>query len=100
MADTDHTPISPLVAELMTASLTMSHNTTNTYIDIIESQLKATRAELDAVRAGVNDLISGPWMPTPAAIRSALYPSEGAVRLASEEREYHCICHSQAQEEL
>lgn len=80
MADTDHTAISPLVAELMTASLTRSHNTTNTYIDIIESQLKATRAELDAVRAGVNALISGTWMPTPAAIRSALYPSDGAVQ--------------------
>lgn len=76
---TEAPPISPLVAELITASLSMTHDTTNRLID----NLNATIADADAHRAAVEyevrQLLDGDFMPSPDAIRRAVYAPDPAL---------------------
>jgi hypothetical protein len=72
-------PISPMVAELITASLSMTHDATNSLVDSLTEQLAESQASEAAIRAGVLGLLDGPYMPTPAAIERALYPSRALV---------------------
>lgn len=84
MADTGNPPLRSGNTSIEALPLQVAEK----MIAVLDDKLTTVRAELDAVRAGVNALISGTWMPTPAAIRSALYPSEGAVQAQMpEERE-------------
>jgi hypothetical protein len=76
---TDQPPVSPLVADLIGASLQQTHATANYLIDSLTAQLAERDAKLAAIRAGVMDLIDGDWMPTPAAIQRALYPGAGDI---------------------
>lgn len=80
-------PVSPLVAELITAGLRMTHATTNQLIDNLTADLAEARAELDAVRTGVNDALDGPYMPQPDTIRRALYPPKAMIDLHMESEE-------------
>lgn len=77
MANISNPPLQSETTSIETVPLQMAEM----MVDVLDDKLRAARAELDAVRAGVNALISGTWMPTPAAIRSALYPSDGAVQV-------------------
>lgn len=72
-------PISPLVAELITASLTRTQQVTNQVIENLEAMNADLRAELSAVREEVLALLDGRYMPMPEAIRRALYPSRAAI---------------------
>jgi chemotaxis regulatin CheY-phosphate phosphatase CheZ len=67
---------SPLVGQVITAMISQTHDTTNRLIDSLTEQLSESQAEVDAIRAGVAELLDGPYMPTPDAIYRALYPSE------------------------
>jgi hypothetical protein len=72
-------PISPLVADLMTASLRQTQQVTSQVIDNLTERAEVAEATLNAVVESITDLLTGPWMPTPDALLSALYPSSELV---------------------
>jgi hypothetical protein len=72
-------PISPLVANLITASLAASHATTDTLIDGLTEQRDKAEATVDAIRARVGELLDGPYAPSASAIERALWPSPEVV---------------------
>lgn len=78
------TPISPLVAELLSASLSITHDTTNRLIDSLTTQLADAHAELGTIRHDVTRLADGNYMPTPAAIGRALWPAARRIQMFRE----------------
>lgn len=72
-------PFSPLVADLMQASLTQTHAVTNSVIDNLTERAELAEATLAAIRTAVLDLVGGDFMPTPAAIERALYPRQAVI---------------------
>lgn len=72
-------PISPLVADLITASLSVTHQTTDRLVDSLTAQLADREAELAAIRWSVGELLAGDYMPMPWAIQRALHPSAELV---------------------
>lgn len=68
------TPISPLLAAILTKNATDTANVTNAVIDGLTARAEKAEETLAAVRRGVEALLRKPWMPTPDAIRTALYP--------------------------
>lgn len=72
-------PISPLVAQLIEASLAQTFAATDLVVEGLEADLDNALAELAAIREGVLRLLDGRYMPTPAAIERALYPSAELV---------------------
>ncbi len=78
---TAESPISPLVADLITASLSMTHDTTTRLIDSLTEQLDTAHARADAVESGILALLTGPYAPSTTAIERALYPSDNIVDL-------------------
>lgn len=71
--------ISPLVADIMTAMMSQTHDVTNNIIESLTARADHSEAEIDAIRAGIQTLLDGPYMPTPDAILRALYPSAEMV---------------------
>jgi hypothetical protein len=53
--------------------------TTNSLIDGLEQRAKSAEAELRAVRAQVEELCSGPYAPSTAALMKALWPSQDSI---------------------
>ncbi len=82
---TENLPMSPLVADIITASLTQTQQVTTRVIDGLQADNADLRAELAAVRDGVTHLLSGPYMPMPGAIERALYPGKDAIAAYREE---------------
>lgn len=80
-------PISPLVADLVTSMLTATQHTTNLVIDNLNRDLATEKARLAAIHCAVLDLLDGPWMPMPDAIRRALYPSAEMIATYREDGE-------------
>lgn len=78
-APTEHPPFSPTVAAVLSQMIADGHATTNALIDALTARATRAEAELDAVRAGVTGLLSGRYMPTPAAIQQALWPDAETV---------------------
>jgi hypothetical protein len=78
---------SPLVADVISASLSMTHQVTDQLIESLTKQVADLTAELEAVRIGVHDLVGGRYMPTPIAILGALYPSDAAIDACRESDE-------------
>lgn len=74
-------PISPLMADIVSHMFAQNHATTDAIIANLEKQLDDARALLAAVEDGVIELISGPYAPSTAAIRGALFPPEEKVDL-------------------
>ena len=70
-----------LALQLMGASAAGLAGTTNQLIDNLTAERDDLYATLDAVRDGIEQLVSGPFMPTPKGIVSALWPSEETVNL-------------------
>jgi len=68
-----------LALTLMGASAEGLAHTTNTLIDNLTAERDELRAELAAIREGIDGMLSGPYMPTSDAIRLALYPSAAAI---------------------
>jgi hypothetical protein len=66
-------PISPLVADLISASLAITHDTTNRLIESLQSTIADAVAHRRAVEAGVSALLGGDHMPNPAAIERAVF---------------------------
>lgn len=77
-------PISPLVAQVITASFEMTRQTSDRLIESLTTQNADLCAELDAVRAGIGALLDGPYQPSGAAIYRAMYPSPDFVDLFRE----------------
>lgn len=71
--------IHPLVAEIMTASLTVTKNVTDRVIANLEEDNKDLRAELEAIRETIEILFDQPYMPQPIYIIRALYPSRETI---------------------
>lgn len=76
---TEHPPFSPVVADVLSKLIDDGHATTNALIDALTTRAREAEAQLDAVRAGVADLLSGRYMPTPDAIHAALWPDDRTV---------------------
>lgn len=53
--------------------------TSQALIDSLSEQLTLARAELDAIRAGVEYAYSGPWQPREDTVRRALHPDEDSI---------------------
>lgn len=86
----DFTTVPPeandLIIRIMQANAEQSASVTNRLVDSLTEQVADSRAEVDAIRAHILGLLSGPYMPTPEAIERALYPSS-EVRAAYREDE-------------
>jgi len=79
MTRTEDQPFSPLVGDILTQMITDTAATTNTLIDSLTLSAETAKAEIRAIRSGINALLDGPWMPTSDAIRGALWPSEAEI---------------------
>lgn len=79
-ADTQQ-PFSPFVAQILTAQHQMYRDTSSRLIDALEAQLAEAHAHADAVTDGIERLLDSDFMPTPAAVRRALYPTDEVVAL-------------------
>lgn len=78
-------PEMPLIAQVMQVMLNDAHGVSTTLIDSLMSQVADYRATLDAVRAGVSDLLDGRYAPSAAAIEGALWPSAAYVDIFRKE---------------
>ena len=73
-------PFSPLVADVFTAMFALSAATTTTLLDLRQSMIDDLEAERYAVQHGIDQLLAGRWMPTPDAIRDAVfYPRKDLI---------------------
>lgn len=80
MNDSKQAPlIDPLVAQILEQNSKDLAWTTNTLIDNLTVERDELQAEIKAVRAAVEVLLSGPYMPMPDAIRLALWPSAHSI---------------------
>jgi hypothetical protein len=81
------TRISPLVADIISAGVAITNDTTNRLIDSLTERATEAEACVNAIRDGVEALLAGPYAPSPAAIRRALYPADDVVARYREDRE-------------
>lgn len=73
-------PFSPLVANVLTAMASQTAAITEQVMDNYKAQVEDLEAELSAIRTGVAQLLAGPYMPTPDAIRRAVfYPDQKLI---------------------
>lgn len=72
-------PFSPLVADILSAQVAMTADTTNALIETLQRQLADAHAREAAVEAGIERLLDGPYAPSESAIRRALYPTPSFV---------------------
>jgi len=73
-------PFSPLVADVISSMFARSAATTNTLLDLRQAMIDDLEAERYAVQHGIDQLLAGPWMPTPDAIRDAVfYPRKDLI---------------------
>lgn len=70
-----------LIASLVQQNARDLAYTTNTLLDSYRQDALVAQATLLCIREVVSGLLSGDFMPTPAAIERALYPSERLVGL-------------------
>lgn len=77
--------LTPLVADIFAAQIQITQSVTGNLIDLLTEDVARLRAELSAVRAGVNDLLNGRYMPTPLALEAALWPSRDVIDSYREE---------------
>lgn len=79
---------SPLVAAVITAQFEIARSANTRLIEVLQANLAEALAQLDAVRAGVSVLFRSPYMPTPDAVLTALWPSREAVQAFLPEEEH------------
>lgn len=72
-------PFSPLVGQILTAQAEFTRQVTDSLVDSLTKDRDRAEATIAAIRAGVEALFDGPWVPTPEAILAALYPSVEVV---------------------
>ena len=75
MSQPTEAPLSPLVAGILTAMNSQTAAVTNNVIDNLTEQLADANATLDAIRDRIQELLSGPYMPLPGHILTALWPT-------------------------
>jgi hypothetical protein len=87
MTETTNAPdeAAGLIALLVQANASQLAWTTNQLIEGLTEQAARAEATLAAVRANIEDLLSGRFAPTDAAILSALYPT--AAEIGGERRD-------------
>lgn len=73
-----------LFGDILKQMFTDSANTTNTLLDNYQRENADLRAELAAVRYGVQKQFDGDYMPSEKRVISALYPSDTYVDLFRE----------------
>jgi len=76
--------LSPLVAEIWSASLKSTFDVSNRVVENLEHCLLEREAELAAIKADVERLLAGPWMPMPEAIHRAVHPTSRRIALEME----------------
>ncbi|AEV86698.1 hypothetical protein ACWT_5681 [Actinoplanes sp. SE50] len=70
-AQTDH---DDLVAQIVTASFSLTRDTATRLIDSLTEQLADSQAEVDAIRHRVQALLDSDYTPNADAILRALWP--------------------------
>lgn len=55
------------------------HYITDQLMESYKRQAEEAQAELAAIREGITSLFDSPWMPSPDAVRMALWPSTNHV---------------------
>lgn len=68
-----------LALQLMGVSAEGLAKTTNTLIDNLTAERDELRAEIAAMRHGIELMLDGNWMPTSDALRRALWPSADMI---------------------
>jgi hypothetical protein len=68
-----------LLAALVERNAHDAHYVTDQLMTGYKNQAEEAQAELAAIRDGILSLLDGPWMPTPDAIRMALWPSAANI---------------------
>lgn len=86
----EHPPFTPLVADILAANAAQTASVTNSLIESLEAQLAYEQARRAAVLDGVMVLVGGKYMPTPAAIENALFPSDAVIDKYREPRRPRC----------
>jgi hypothetical protein len=71
--------IDPLLVQILEANSNALNYTTNALIEGYKHSSETYCATVDAIRDHVHALLNGPYMPTSAALLSALYPSEEMI---------------------
>ena len=66
--------ISPLVAQIITASLTATQHATNNVVENLTYRLAEAHARELAVEKGILALLQGPYAPSTLEIERALFP--------------------------
>lgn len=67
------------ILQLQANSSAESAHITNELLDKYMADAKFQKAKVELIQAGVDELLSGPWMPTTGALVRALYPSNEQV---------------------
>lgn len=75
----DDLPFSPLIADILTAQRTETARVTSLVIEGLTRDLETERARRRAVQARVLALLDGPYLPHPATIERALFPTDEIV---------------------
>lgn len=75
----EHSPIDPLLAAIISQMFADSAATTNALLDSYKHTTDRATASLGLVRARISELLDGPYLPSPDALRAALWPSDAEI---------------------
>jgi hypothetical protein len=73
---------------LMQRNATDAQWTTNALVESFQNSTQKAEATLRAVRAQVEELCSGPYAPSTAALMRALWPSEATVEYYTDQPDH------------
>lgn len=77
--DSKQALIDPLVVQILQQQSADLAYTTNALVEGLQHSSDMYSATVDAIRDRIQSLLEGPYMPSPAALLIALYPSEAAI---------------------
>lgn len=78
--DSAEVTVPALALQLMAQSAADAAFTTNTLLDGYQQRNAELETELTLIHERIADLLAGPWMPSPDAIRRAICPSLGDIK--------------------
>jgi hypothetical protein len=70
----------PLLGQLIGAQLAMTHDVTNKVLDAHEEEILRLKATLYLIRDDIDDIVGGPYIPSPRYILDKLWPNEDRIK--------------------